>query len=233
MTGKAYIVFYMKNDLCNNDYFELLSVIWSYLKLDLPPQKADCIIGFGNYNLDIPRRAAELFFAGYSDRILFSGGFGRNTLGLLSQTEAERFAQTAMEAGVPEEAIILEVRSSNTAENILFSRALLKEKGISAKSVLGVHQPCMERRIAAAMGVYWPECIFTVTSPEVTLEEFLEHAVIYGITCRAAIEEITGDFERIETYAAKGWQLPQVIPDSAREAFAELQRLGFTGQLSK
>ena len=215
------------------DYFEPLSVIWEYLKLNQPPKKADCIIGFGNYNLDIPRRAAELYFAGYSDRILFSGGFGRNTLGIIPISEAERFAAAAVECGVPEEAIILESRSSNTAENILFSREMLAENGISGTSVLGVHQPCMERRIAAAMGVYWPECSFTVTSPEVSLEEFLSHAVTYGITRRAAIEEITGDFERIETYAAKGWQLPQFIPDEAREAFRELQVLGFTGQLSK
>lgn len=215
------------------DYFEPLSVIWEYLKLNQHPKKADCIIGFGNYNLDIPRRAAELYFAGYSDRILFSGGFGRNTLGIIPISEAERFAAAAVECGVPEEAIILESRSSNTAENILFSREKLAENGISGASVLGVHQPCMERRIAAAMGVYWPECSFTVTSPEVSLEEFLSHAVTYGITRRAAIEEITGDFERIETYAAKGWQLPQYIPDEAREAFRELQVLGFTGQLSK
>lgn len=217
----------------NEAYYEPLSEIWNYLKLNQTLQRADCIIGFGNYNLDIPRRAAELYFRGYAERILFSGGFGRNTLGILSISEAERFAETAMKCGVPENVIIIENRSTNTAENILFSRNLLSELGLASLSVLGVHQPCMERRIVAAFGIYWPECHFSVTSPEVSLKEFLDHAEKYGITRRAAIEEITGDFERIETYAAKGWQLPQEIPDSARKAFSKLSSLGYTGQLSK
>lgn len=153
----------------DENYYEPLSIIWEYLKLNQPLKKAECVIGFGNYNLDIPKRAAELFFAGYADKILFSGGFGRNTLGIQSLCEAERFKEMAIECGVPEDAIILEDRSTNTAENILFSRETLEKRGIPCGSVLGVHQPCMERRIAAAMGVYWPECEFTVTSPQVSM----------------------------------------------------------------
>ena len=112
------------------DYLQPLQVIWDYLCLKEPLQKADCIVGFGNFNTDIARRAAELYHAGYAPKILFTGGLGRNTEGLLPEPEAVRFAKVAMECGVPEEDIILEDKSRNTKENIEFTRKLLEELGI-------------------------------------------------------------------------------------------------------
>ncbi len=209
-----------------------LQVLWDYLKLDHLPEQADCIVGFGNYNQDIPLRAAELYVQGYSRHVLFSGGLGRNTLGMQALPEADRFAATAIAAGLPDSVILRENRSTNTAENIRFTRALLEANGIQARTLLGVHQPFMERRIWAAFGVYWPEVRLVITSPQVDIPTFLDHAVTYGITRRAAIEEIVGDFQRMELYANKGWQLPQPIPAEAWEAYEELKQLGFTGQLA-
>ena len=153
------------------DYFKPLEVIWDYLGMHQEPVKADVIVGFGNFNTDIARRAAELYLQGYAPKILFTGGLGRNTEGMLPEPEAVRFAKVAMECGVPEEDIILEDKSRNTKENIEFTRALLEELGIPHDHILGVLQPFMERRIVAAMGVYWPEQSFSVTSPQVTIPE--------------------------------------------------------------
>ena len=83
-----------------------MQVIWDYLCLDDPLQKADCIVGFGNFNTDIARRAAELYHGGFAPKILFTGGLGRNTEGLLPEPEAVRFARVARECGVPDEDII-------------------------------------------------------------------------------------------------------------------------------
>ena len=92
------------------EYLKPLQVIWDYLRLGEEPRKADCIVGFGNFNVNIARRAAELYHQGYADKILFTGGLGRNTLGMLPEPEAVRFAKVAMECGVPECDIILEDR---------------------------------------------------------------------------------------------------------------------------
>ena len=217
----------------NIQALEPLQVIWDYLGLHQKPQKADCIVGLGNFNDNIARRAAELYHAGLAPKVLFTGGLGRNTVGLLQETEAERFARVAMECGVPAEAIIKEDRSTNTAENILFTKKLLEALNLPHEHILGVHQPFMERRITAAMGVYWPELRFSVTSPQVTIPQYLEDAKKQGITENASISVIVGDFQRMKLYAEKGWQLPQEIPEEAWEAFHELVAMGYDKQLAK
>ena len=90
------------------DYLRPLQVIWDYLGMHQEPVKADVIVGFGNFNTDIARRAAELYHQGYAPKILFTGGLGRNTTRLFTEPEAVKFARVAMDCGVPEGDIILE-----------------------------------------------------------------------------------------------------------------------------
>ncbi|MGN0976651.1 MAG: YdcF family protein [Faecousia sp.] len=215
------------------DFLQPLQVIWDYLGMHQEPQKADCIVGFGNFNDNIARRAAELYHQGYADRILFTGGLGRNTQGLLPEPEAARFARVAVECGVPPEAILQEDKSTNTKENILFTRDMLTALGLPHDHILGVHQPFMERRICAALGIYWPEVKITVTSPQVTIPEYLADAKRQGITENAAVSVIVGDFQRMDLYAQKGYQLPQEIPPEAWEAFHQLVAMGYDKQLAK
>ena len=215
------------------EFLKPLQVIWDYLGMHQTPEKADVIVGFGNFNTDIARRAAELYRQGYAPKVLFTGGLGRNTEGLLPEPEAVRFAKVAMACGVPESDILLEDRSRNTKENIDFTRQLLEERNIPHGKILGVHQPFMERRITAAMGVYWPELDFSVTSPQVTIPEYLARAKEQGITENASVSVIVGDFQRIDLYAKLGYQLPQHIPEEAWAAFRKLVAMGYDKQLAK
>ena len=215
------------------DYLQPLQVIWDYLKLHQQPQKADCLVGFGNFNTDIAKRAAELYHQGYAPKILFTGGLGRNTAGLMTEPEAVKFAKTAVGCGVPEKDILIEDKSTNTKENIEFTRNLLVREGLPRQSILGVHQPFMERRITAAMGVYWPEPTFFVTSPQVTIPEYLAAAKLQGISENASISVIVGDFQRMDLYAKLGYQLPQEIPQKAWDAFHQLVAMGYDQQLAK
>ncbi len=214
-------------------YLQPLQVLWDYLGLHQQPQKADCIVGFGNFNDNIARRAAQLYSPGYAPRVLFTGGLGRNTQGLLPEPEAVRFARVARECGVPEQALLIEDRSADTKENILFTKALLTERGLPRERILGVHQPFMERRLQAAMGVYWPEVRLTVTSPQVSIPEYLADAQRQGLSEDAAIAVIVGDFQRMDLYAKKGYQLPQQIPEEAWQAFHRLVALGYGSQLAQ
>ena len=69
------------------DFLEPLQVIWDYLGMHQTPEKADVIVGFGNFNTNIARRAAELYLQGLAPWVLFTGGLGRNTEGLLPEPD--------------------------------------------------------------------------------------------------------------------------------------------------
>lgn len=215
------------------DTLACAQVLWDYLCLHQPPEKADCIVGFGCYNEDIPRRAAQLYREGFAPWVLFTGGLGRNTAQMWTESEAERFGRIALAEGVPGNALLLETRSTNTAENIAFTRDLLAQKGIAVSSVLGVHKPYMERRIYAAWKNYWPEMPFEVTSYQQTMAEYLETNAQRGRSKRATVEMLVGDFQRMDLYAKKGYQIPQEIPNAVWEAFCALVKMGYTAQLAK
>ena len=211
--------------------YENLIKIWDYMHMNMEPEKTDCIVGFGNYNDDIALRAAELYHQGYAPKVLFTGGLGRNTIDLWKETEADRFARVAMDAGVPKEDIIIENQATNTKDNILFTKAMFEKLGMKVDSFIGVHKPFMERRIYAAMKVYWPEMEMIITSPQLTLEEYLANSTKTGLTEEKVIDVIVGDFQRIKVYAEKGYQIPQEVPDEVWDAFDKMVELGFTSEL--
>ena len=210
---------------------EPLNVLWNYMRLGMEVTPGDCIIGFGCINDDIALRCAQLYRDGYAPKVLFSGGLGRNTLGRWNVSEAERFAAIAMEHGVPEQDILLENKSTNSAENILFSHKILEEAGLAGGKLICVHKPFMERRLKAAMGVYWPEINAVYTSPQLGLEEYIRRTMAQGMTKKGVIDVLVGDFQRMDVYAKKGFQLPQEIPAACWQAFDNLVELGYTGEL--
>ena len=212
---------------------ENVQILWNFMHMGQQPERADVIVGFGCYDEDIPKRCAELFRRGFAPYVCFSGGLGRNTSGIWSKSEAERFAAIAMAEGVPENRIILENKSTNSAENLLFTPKVLAEAGVKAEKIIAVHKPYMEKRLWAAMQVYWPGVRAVYTSPDVTVEEHIAHAEKIGMTRRGVIETIVGDVQRMELYAEKGYQARVEIPAEVRSAFDALVADGYTGQLAR
>ena len=208
-----------------------VQILWNFMHMGQQPERADVIVGFGCYDEDIPKRCAELYHAGFAPYVCFSGGLGRNTSGIWSKSEAERFAAIAIAEGVPEDRIILENKSTNSAENLLFTPKILAKAGVKAERIIAVHKPYMEKRLWAAMQVYWPDVCAVYTSPQVTIDEHIAHAEQVGMTRKGVIETIVGDVQRMELYAEKGYQVPVEIPAEVRAAFDELVRQGYTGQL--
>lgn len=211
--------------------YDNLKVLWDYLRMDMELRAADCIIGFGCYDDGVALRAAELYRVGYAPKLLFTGGLGRNTREMWTESEAERFARIAVGAGVPAEDVLIEDKSTNTGENIAFSRELLAKRGVDVARIIGVQKPYMERRLFAAIRAYWPEVEVMVTSPRVTVEEHLRNAAKVGMNEERVVNVIVGDFQRVDVYAKRGYQIPQVIPGEAWAAYEELVRLGYTNDL--
>lgn len=203
--------------------------IWDYHQMNIPLQKADCILALGSQDTRVAERAAEIYLQGWAPLLIFSGGVGRITKDLWTETEAELFAKIALQKGVPRENMLLENRSANTGENISFTRQLLQEKGLDPTSFILVQKPYMERRAYATFQKQWPGKTVYVTSPQLSFENYPTDQ----FPLEQVINIMVGDLQRIRIYAEKGFQVAQRIPEEVWNAYERLVDLGFDRQLAK
>jgi uncharacterized SAM-binding protein YcdF (DUF218 family) len=202
-------------------------IVWDYHHLNHALEKADCIIALGSHDTRVAERGAEVFLGGWAPLIVFSGNLGALTSAIWDRPEAEIFADVAMRMGVPEDRILVEKASTNTGENVDFSRTLLLEKGVHPKKAIVVQKPYMERRSYATFRKRWPDLEVIVTSPQLDFDAYATEA----ITRDDVIHIMVGDLQRILLYAEKGWQIRQEVPAEVMEAYAGLVAAGYTRRL--
>jgi uncharacterized SAM-binding protein YcdF (DUF218 family) len=203
--------------------------VWDYHHLNHPIEKADAILVLGSHDLRVAERGAQLFLEHWAPLLIFSGGLGNLTRGVWNQPEADRFAEIAVRMGVPREAILIENRSTNTGENVQFTKALLAKLQLDPQKFILVQKPYMERRTFATFRKVWPEKQMLVTSPQISLEDYPTQE----ISQREVIGIMVGDLQRIRLYPAKGFQIPQEIPPDVWAAGQKLIQLGYTQNLIK
>ena len=114
--------------MITNGTLRLAKKLWDYHHMHHALEKADCILALGSHDLRVAQRAAELYFEGWAPMIIFSGGLGNLTRDIWTETEADQFAKLAASMGVPKGSILIENKSTNTGENILFTQQLLAQK---------------------------------------------------------------------------------------------------------
>ncbi len=211
----------------DEDVLALAETLWNYHHMHHQLAQSDAIIALGSHDLRVANRAAELYLQGWAPYIVFSGGLGNLTSGLWTESEADQFAAIAIKMGVPAEAIYIENRSTNTGENIEFSKKLLAEKGLDPHNIIVVQKPYMERRTYATVKKWWPEKSLIVTSPQYGLTEYPTP----DIPIEKVIHIMAGDLQRIKIYPEKGFQIYQHIPDAVWTAYEKLVGMGFVGHL--
>src|SRR5512144_3033281 len=102
--------------------------LWDYHHVGHVLEKADCIIALGSHDTRVAERAADIFLEGWAPLLVCSGHLGTLTRTMWTRPEAAIFADVAAARGVPRDAILVEDRSTNTAENVDFSHKLLAER---------------------------------------------------------------------------------------------------------
>ncbi|KAJ8370674.1 hypothetical protein SKAU_G00107020 [Synaphobranchus kaupii] len=186
--------------------------LWNYLCLHQPLEKSDVIIGLGCHDRRVAERAATLFLEGWAPWLLFTGDLGYQTKGVLQHPEAQVFLEIALDLGVPRERILLEMKATNTGENILFSYQVLKDNHVPVDRVILVQQPFMERRVLATFLRQWPgdqaNTHAIVTSPRIDLAQYTHPT---GGTASDFIGCMLDVFKRILDYPKKGFQVEQEI----------------------
>jgi uncharacterized SAM-binding protein YcdF (DUF218 family)/glycosyltransferase involved in cell wall biosynthesis len=181
------------------------NLVWwvaSPLALREPPRPAHAIVVFaggvgesgeagGGYQERV-KQAVDLHRAGYAPRIVFSSGY------VFAFREAEVMRALAISNGVPAEAITLELKATNTYENVLYVRDILAARGWS--SVLLVSAPYHMRR---ALGV-WAK-----VAPDVHVTPVpVENSQFYAHETGASLEQIRGivhEYAAIVAYWYRGW----------------------------
>ena len=205
----------------------LAETLWNYHLLKHKIAKADAIMVLCSHDERVAERGAQLFLEGWAPLIIFSGGQGAITKQLWDEPEAERFARIAMEMNVPREGILVESASTNTGENVQFTKKLLAERGLDPQKFILVQKPYMERRTYATFLRYWPEKEIIVTSPQVSFGDYLAHYSNRALSAADVVGIMVGDLQRIKLYPARGYQIAQEIPDEVWEAFERLVGAGY------
>jgi uncharacterized SAM-binding protein YcdF (DUF218 family) len=209
----------------------LVERVWRYHHMNHELQKSEVIIVLCSHDTIVAERGAELVLAGWAPLLVFTGGLGTITRHLWSDPEAERFARIAVAMGVPADRILIENRATNTGENVAFTRDLLTSRGLDPDTFILVQKPYMERRTFATFQKVWPGKSVRVTSPQLSMDEYFARYSHEALTVDDVISIMVGDLQRIREYPARGFQIPQNIPDDVWDAYNELVRAGYDRHL--
>jgi uncharacterized SAM-binding protein YcdF (DUF218 family)/transcriptional regulator with XRE-family HTH domain len=201
-----------------------------------PGWKADLIIVAGSDHLEPPIEAARLYLQGKADRILVSGDRGRDTPPDW-ESEAKRYKEEIIRIFITEgpmsqaaaeeladQVVILEDKSTNTAENAQFSLDLLEQQSwwtdLTTPNVILLQEPYSLTRTKATFlrklidrpynaNIYrYPSCVLDIATEDPTRK---------GIMIDLALMEL----RRFELYGPNGTDdMMEVIIPPDIEQFA-------------
>lgn len=212
----------------DRDVYDAGACLFSYLAMPEveAPATADCVIVLGSKYLDVARFAGALCGRRRYPLVVFSGNRGRNTADLPS-TEAETFERIARPFLPAATRVLLEIRATNTRDNIRFSLCLLAQHGIEPRDFLLIQNPTMTRRAWATFAKEQPGAKVTCVSPDRTYDDYLTTAD----EARSLIDDLVGNLQRLLVYPDRGHQIAQEVPGPVLAAYRLLLSRGFDRQL--
>ena len=205
-------------------------LIFAYLAATdaLPAAPADAIVGFGTFDLGLPRFCGDLQRDGHAPLLIFTGGIGAGTADL-GQPEADAW-RAELRRSHPEIGdgqLVLENRSTNTAENIRFTAELLAREhparalGVGVRRVIGVASPSRLRRVALTWKKLQPAVPLVPQRPPAATwasEKALHESK--GVDYAA---HLCGELDRIVAYAEREWLVPEPLPEVIAAAHLRLR----------
>lgn len=209
------------------DIRALAEKLWNYHLLRHQLAPADAILVLCSHDERVAERGAQLFHEDWAPLLIFSGGRGAITARLWNEPEAERFARIAIALNVPPAKILIEPNSTNTGENVRFTKQLLAERELDPQSFIVVQKPYMERRAFATFRQFWPDKRVMVTSPQVSFGDYVADYAHSSLSADDVVGIMVGDLQRIKVYPECGFQIAQEIPDDVWSAYEQLVHAGY------
>lgn len=196
----------------------------------LPALPADAVIGFGMFDVALASFCGELYATGRARRIVFTGGIGAGTADL-GKPEADAWQQQLVTTHphIPPEDVLIENRSTNTAENIAFTQQMLlranarSSLGQRIKSVLVVASPSRLRRVKLTLACLHPELEVIRRLPAWSFDRERAAYEAKGIDY---LRHLLGELDRIVEYADRGWIVREPLPPELLAAQRELRQVG-------
>ncbi|MFE1989225.1 YdcF family protein [Streptomyces mirabilis] len=201
-------------------------LLWDYHRMHHEPRPCSVAVGLGSHDLGVADVTAELYHQGMAPVIVFTGATSPTTRARMPRGEAVHYRERALQLGVPDSAVFLEPRATNTGENIEFTKAVLAEAGITVSTVLLVSKPYEERRSYAMMRKLWAEVEVVCASTSMGLEEYADSIG----DAHMVIDMIVGALQRVLVFPGWGLAIEQDVPDAIVAAYERLCAEGFTGR---
>lgn len=201
--------------------------LWDYHQMGHEPRPCSAAVTLGSLDLGVATATADLYLAGMFPVVVFTGDTSAATKERFPRGEAIHYREHALSLGVPDEAILLEPKATNTGQNIGFSREVLENAGIAVTTVLLISMPYMQRRAYATCRKLWPEVEPVCVSPPLSFDEY---ATTHDDE-KQFIDMLMGDMERVMEYPKLGFAIEQHVPESVRNAFDRLHTRGYDSWL--
>ncbi len=200
-------------------------LLWNYHDMGHELRPCDVGVGLGSHDLGVADHVVELYGGGWFPLVVFTGANAPTTVERFPRGEAVHYREHAIGRGVPDAAIVVEPKATNTAENIEFTRRALADREI--ESLLLVSKPYQQRRAFATAKKIWPEVDIVCSSQRTPLDDYVR---AIGDADRV-IDMLVGDTQRITLYAERGFAIPQDVPAEVEAAHQRLLAAGYTRRL--
>lgn len=197
--------------------------LWDFHQMGHELRACSAAITLGSLDLGVATAAADLYHAGMFPVVVFTGDTSAATEERFPRGEAVHYREHALALGVPDEAILLEPKATNTGQNISFSREVLENAGITVSSVLLISMPYMQRRAYATCRKLWPEVEPVCVSQPLMFDEYAKT----HDDEKQFIDMLMGDMQRVMEYPKRGFAIEQHVPERARDAFDRLRTRGY------
>ncbi|WP_329127309.1 YdcF family protein [Streptomyces sp. NBC_01465] len=197
--------------------------IWAFHQMGHELQPCSAAITLGSLDLGVAATTADLYHAGMFPVVVFTGDTSDATKERFPRGEAVHYREHAISLGVPDEAILLEPKATNTGQNIGFSREVLERAGIAVSTMLLISMPYMQRRAYATCRKLWPEVQPVCVSQPLSFDEYVsthDHE-------KQLIDMLMGDMERVMEYPKRGFAIEQHVPERVRDTFNRLRAHGY------
>lgn len=203
-------------------------VLWDYMLMkQIVPDTVDAVVHLGNNTQESTmKRTADIWHQMTKKPVVVVSGKGGRLTESMTETEAAEAARFGIQYGIPPEYILREEEARNTGDNIKLSLALLTANGLTPKRIVAVQKPFMERRIHGTFQFVAPSIDITVTSPQISLEDY----PTADFPRDEVVATLVGDISAILVYGGK-FQVLMEIPPIVKQAFANLVTEGYTKHL--